>query len=220
MDTQGKDNITAGHQAPEEKGAETCKCIRCGKTAAYKFPALEVRTLHIRDMDKEKRVQALGDFKNFAVCKDCAEQKLADLLAWQKAVMNKCIPFGLVFVVGAILTAVFFSKDRVLMMLGIIAMICGVLGIWSSVTEGRKKIREYEAKTKERALYDAAWETVVDCAPKKEGDNDLTYILIDQETLERKNGDLMILYDLLPEIAVQAHKRIHKKYDSASVNVE
>jgi len=26
---------------------------------------------------------------------------------------------------------------------------------------------------------------------------------------EWKNGDLMILYDLLPEIAIAAHKRIH-----------
>ena len=33
--------------------------------------------------------------------------------------------------------------------------------------------------------------------------------LLTPELEQAKNGDLMILYDLLPEIAVQAHKRIH-----------
>lgn len=48
-------------------------------------------------------------------------------------------------------------------------------------------------------------------APKKENENDLTYIPINEQTLRRKNGDLMILYDLLPEIAVQAWNRLHGK---------
>ena len=39
--------------------------------------------------------------------------------------------------------------------------------------------------------------------------NDITYIPVDEETLARKNGELMIRYDLLPEIAFAAHKRIH-----------
>ena len=49
----------------------------------------------------------------------------------------------------------------------------------------------------------------MDAAPKKHDINDITYIPVDEETLARKNGDLMILYDLLPEIAIEAHKRIH-----------
>jgi hypothetical protein len=46
-------------------------------------------------------------------------------------------------------------------------------------------------------------------APKKDDINDITYIPVDEKTLARKNGDLMVLYDLVPEIAVEAHKRIH-----------
>ena len=46
-------------------------------------------------------------------------------------------------------------------------------------------------------------------APKKENENALSYIPIDEKTRARKNGDLMILYHLLPEIAVEAWKRLH-----------
>ena len=58
-------------------------------------------------------------------------------------------------------------------------------------------------------MEQCAWECLVDGAPKKNDVNDITYIPINGKTLERKNGDLMILYDLLPEIAIEAHKRIH-----------
>ena len=47
-------------------------------------------------------------------------------------------------------------------------------------------------------------------APKKEDVNDLTWIPVNEKTMARKNGDLMILYKLLPEIAVEAWKRLHK----------
>ena len=59
------------------------------------------------------------------------------------------------------------------------------------------------------ALEEAAWDVYLAEAPKKEGQNDLTYIPVNEKTLARKNGDLMILYRLLPEIAVEAWKRIH-----------
>ena len=47
------------------------------------------------------------------------------------------------------------------------------------------------------------------CSPRKEGSEDLTYIPINEKTLARKNGDLMVLYGLLPEISVQAWNRLH-----------
>jgi len=53
--------------------------------------------------------------------------------------------------------------------------------------------------------------------------NDLTYIPVNGKSLKRKNGDLMILYGLLPEIAVEAWKRMHKgegKDDPAHCDVQ
>ena len=42
-------------------------CIQCGGAAQYRFRALEIHTLHIREL-KEKRVQALGESVHFDVC--------------------------------------------------------------------------------------------------------------------------------------------------------
>ena len=50
-----------------------------------------------------------------------------------------------------------------------------------------------------------------DALPKKDGDNDLTYIPITEKTLAMKNGDLMIMYDLLPEIAKEAWNILHDR---------
>ena len=61
----------------------------------------------------------------------------------------------------------------------------------------------------DKALEEAAWECFLEAAPKKNDINDITYIPVNDQTLARKNGDLMILYDLLPEIALQVYDRIH-----------
>ena len=55
----------------------------------------------------------------------------------------------------------------------------------------------------------SAWECLQEGAPKKQDVNDITYIPVDEKTLALKNGDLMVLYELLPEIALEAHRRIH-----------
>ena len=98
--------------------------------------------------------------------------------------------------------------------LGCAAMLCGILGIGSVVTDARKRRAEYEGYTADRAIREAAWEAVVKNAPKKNGDEDLSYIPVTPETLSMKNGDLMILYDLLPEIAVQAYTKIRAEYNN------
>ena len=107
-------------------------------------------------------------------------------------------------------------------------MICGVLAIYENVKLARERQKELSTLPEEKALEKAAWNLALARLPKKEqnsssmqdtrlkkrmverSDIDLTYIPITEETLARKNGDLMILYNLLPEIALEAHKRIHK----------
>ena len=51
-------------------------CLKCGGEGDYSFRVLEVHTLHVRDLDGEKRVQALGDFREYAVCCVCAQARL------------------------------------------------------------------------------------------------------------------------------------------------
>jgi len=191
-------------------------CVKCGGEAgAYHFRVLQVQTLHIRDFGKNQRIQALGDFEEYEVCGACAEKKLQDGMNDKAAIRKACILWGAMIAMGMILTAVFWNGEGVLRLLGVCGMACGALCMYSGVKTATAKRRELQGLDRETALYRCAWECLLDGAPQKYDVNDLTYIPVDEETLGRKNGDLMILYDLLPEIAVEAYKRIHGQQTTA-----
>ena len=191
------------------------KCTRCGNQAAFPVRALEVRTLHVRSLTGERRVQALGDEKQAGVCERCAQEQLNRSLDPARTAMPQLLHFGAVFAAGLLIEAVtvFILKDnrQVFLFLGIAALICGVLGVYDALKKAKEKSAFLHALPETEALKEAAWDVFVSNAPKKEDINDLTYIPIDEKTLRRKNGDLMILYHLLPEIAVEAWNRLHKK---------
>ena len=189
------------------------KCIRCGGPAAYPIRAIEVRTLPVRGLGGERRIQALGDEKESCVCERCAREQLNLSLDPVRAVKPQLVRFGAVFAAGLLIEAVtfLFLKDnrQVFLLLGIAALICGVLGIYDVLKKAKEKSASLRALPEAEALEEAAWDVFVAAAPKKEDVNDLTYIPVNEKTRSRKNGDLMILYNLLPEIAVQAWKRLH-----------
>ena len=189
------------------------KCIRCGSPAAYPIRALEVRTLPVRGLGGERKVQALGDEKQDGVCERCAREQLQLSLDPMQAAKPQLIRFGAVFAAGLLIEAVtfLFLKDnrQVFLLLGIAALICGALGIYDALKKAKEKSASLRALPEAEALQEAAWDVFIAEAPKKEDVNDLTYIPVNEKTRSRKNGDLMILYNLLPEIAVEAWKRLH-----------
>ena len=188
-------------------------CIRCGNQASLPIRALEVRTLHVRGASGERRVQALGEEKESGVCDRCAKEQLNLSLDPVRAEKSRLIRFGAVFAVGLLIEAVtfLFLKDnrQVFLLLGVAALVCGVLGIYDVLKKAKEKSASLRALPETEALEEAAWDVFVSEAPKKEDVNDLTYIPVNEKTRSRKNGDLMILYHLLPEIAVEAWKRLH-----------
>ena len=190
------------------------KCVRCGAPAAYPVRAMEVRTLHVRSVGGERRVQALGDEKNGAVCEGCAKEQLALTLDPVRAAKKQVSSFGAVFAAGLLIetaTFLFLNGKKLFLLLGIAALACGVLGIYDAVRKAKEKAAALQAMPEAEALKEAAWDIFEAEAPKKENENDLTYIPVNEKTLQRKNGDLMILYHLLPEIAVQAWNRLHSQ---------
>ena len=183
-------------------------CIKCGKEHNdYHFRVLHVETLHIRDIT-EKRVQALGDFEEFTVCGGCACEKYASYIDNRAVLVKTSIPFALMILVGAVI-ALFMRNDLPILAFGVGMTVCGVTCLFGNLRNRSAKKRELSALSVDQGLYRCAWECLLEAAPKKNDVNDITYIPVDEETLARKNGDLMILYDLLPEIAIAAHKRIH-----------
>ena len=192
----------------------TDKCIRCGNPADYPIKALEVRTLHVRGLGGERRVQALGDEKESAVCSRCAREQLDLSLNPGRTVKKQILPFIFVLVAGLVIEAAAFlfiqESRQVFILLGIAALICGGLGIYDSLRKAKEKAASLRALPETEALEEAAWDVYTAEAPKKENENDLTYIPVNEKTLRRKNGDLMILYRLLPEIAVETWNKLHK----------
>ncbi len=187
-------------------------CIRCGAPAARTVSALEIRTLHVRGFDREHRVQAVGGKLESGVCERCVRESLELSLNPLRAVRKQLAAFGAVLAAGLLIGAVTFlllGGNRVFMLLGITALVCGLLGITESVRNASGKSRTLRALPEDEALEEAAWDVFVAGAPKKEGENDLTYIPVNGKTLQRKKGDLMVLYNLLPEIAVEAWNRLH-----------
>ena len=203
------------------------RCVRCGGDAAFPVRAIEVRTLHVRSIGGERRVQALGDDRESAVCEACARAQLKLSLNPVKAAKQPLLTFGAVFAAGILIiaAALLFVKEsrQVFILLGAAALICGVLGIYEALRKAKEKAAALAALPESEALEEAAWDVFTAEAPKKEDVNDLTWIPVNEKTLARKNGDLMILYKLLPEIAVEAWKRLHKgeeKDDPAHCNVQ
>lgn len=185
-------------------------CIKCGNAAdAYHFRVLQVQTLHVRDFGKNSKIQVLGGFEEYDVCAACAKEKYRAAMDDGAAMKKRVTPYAILLVLGLIVTGVFWSGEGVFRLLGLAMAACGVMGAYGTGKSIGAKKRELTALSEEDALYRCAWECLLESAPKKDDINDITYIPVDEQTLARKNGDLMILYDLLPEIAIQAHKRIH-----------
>lgn len=185
-------------------------CIKCGKeTEDFPFHVLQVQTLHVRDLSGEKRVQALGGFEDYCVCSCCAEEKYHQLTDNSGALLKAALPYGLLLIPGTALTAFFLHGNGAFRLLGLGMLVCAILGLYSVLRSTRVKRKELLALGREKATERCAWDCLTESAPKKNDINDITYIPVNGETLARKNGDLMILYDLLPEIAIEAHKRIH-----------
>ena len=136
----------------------------------------------------------------------------------RRAAKKQILPFAAVLAAGIlieILTFLFVKDSRqVFILLGIAALVCGALGIYDALRRATEKDRALRALPEAEALEEAAWDVYTACAPKKEDPDDLTYIPVNQKTLARKNGDLMILYHLLPEIAVEAWKKIHSQEET------
>ena len=186
------------------------KCVKCGRDHAdYEFKVLQVQTLHVRDIGKTSRVQALGDFEEYGVCDTCRQEKYNAIVNNAAQVRMTWLIYGSLVLLGVALAYLNWNVNSVLQFTGLGLLFGGGLTLMGKLKTVNAKKIQLLMLSEEEAVEHCAWECLVDGAPKKNDINDITYIPVTEKTLERKNGDLMILYDLLPEIAIEAHKRIH-----------
>lgn len=193
-------------------------CLKCGGQGEYSFRVLEVLTLHIRDMAGEKRVQALGRTLRYDICAHCARERLEEGLRPGKRLWKKLTPYLAVLLLGATVLATCWNFGRAFQLLGLAGIFCGAAGGVAVFRAAGEERKVYRGLSEENALQRAAWDCLLEAAPRKEGENDLTYIPINETTMALKNGDLAVTYDLLPAIAKQAWDRLHGEETPAPEN--
>ncbi|WP_409967205.1 hypothetical protein RFF05_11345 [Bengtsoniella intestinalis] len=184
-------------------------CAHCKQsTKDYTFRALTVQTLILRDIGQGQRIQTLREFETISICQTCAQEKLTSLLHPSARLRKLLVIFGAMLVVGALVCALLWDNGS-MRMFGLGAMGAGLMGILASISKVNDVKKEYTALSPKEALDAAAWACAVDELPKKWEDTDLTYIPVTPKTLAMKNGDLMLVYSLVPDIARQAYALIH-----------
>ncbi len=97
-----------------------------------------------------------------------------------------------------------------LRVIGPLGVFVGVSGIVRRVSEVLARRKVLEAMSESERLKDSAWMCAVRNAPNKFGDNDITYIPLDEANSLRPE-ELAVKYDLLPPISAKVYEVIHKE---------
>ncbi len=189
-------------------------CLSCNKSPAeYSFRVLEIHTLHVRDFDGEKLIQSLGEERVYEVCAACVSSEMRAVLFPAVRILMRSAGFGVLMLAGLVMSLTLSVNAELMIplrVMGPVAVLTGISGIYGKVREilSRKKI--LAALTEEDARKLSAWQCVINHAPKKYNDNDITYIPVNEETSTMSAKELAEKYILIPAIAVQAQSVVNK----------
>ncbi|MBR1437015.1 MAG: hypothetical protein IJ587_00630 [Synergistaceae bacterium] len=190
-------------------------CLECKNASpdALSFRVLEVHTLHIRDFNGERIIQALGEFRDYEICTACASKEARAFLYPAERLLAKCFPFMLVMTAGIILSLTLTLKEVItaLRAVGPIAVFAGASGIFSKAREILSERERIRTLNPDEALRYSAYKLVIKNAPKKYGDNDITYIPVNKEVMSLSVEELSERYNLLRSIARKAFELIKKE---------
>lgn len=186
-------------------------CSNCQKEADFRYRVLEVQTLNVRSLKGYHRVQALGKFQDYGICRSCAERKLSETLEFSGEKRKHCI-FSIIIIILGLLIILNKGSEDIVGFTGIFFILGGVLIEYGTVSEWLKLRKELNALTPENRIERAAWLELLDTAPKKSIDSDISYIPVREETVKMKKGDFMVMYDLIPEIVEKAWSLVNADY--------
>ncbi len=186
-------------------------CSNCQKEADFSYRVLEVQTLHVRSLKGDNKVQALGNFCNYGICRSCAERKLKDTLEFSGEKKKHCI-FSIVIIILGCLILLNMGSEGLIGFTGLFFILGGVLIEYGTVSEWYRMRKELMALPFDERLKRAAWLELLATAPKKSIDSDISYIPVDRETVNMKKGDFMVMYNLIPEIVEKAWSVINADY--------
>ena len=179
----------------------------------YKFHVLEVHTLHVRDFNGEKIIQALGDFKYLSVNSACVDSEMQAVIFPVKKILVKAFPFMIIFLAGLILTFMItlYNYPVAFRIIGPVAIFCGGTGTFDSVRKILSERKILLSLTQDEALNKIAFKCAVKSAPAKYKDNDLSYIPVDEIKRAESPEELAEKYNLLPAISRKAIELVNRE---------
>ena len=189
-------------------------CLKCERDFpdALRSRVLEVHTLHIRDFNGERVIQALGEFQEYEICTACASEEVQALLLPAKRMLTMCFPFALLSIVGIALSMLLTFREFMpaLRAIGPMAFAVGIIGIAGKVREILRERDTVSKMSHDDAVRYCAWQLLLMNAPKKYGDNDITYIPVNNDTKRMSAKELSERYNLLRTISLKAYEKIHE----------
>ena len=177
-------------------------CMICKGNAENLRSFITVRTLHIRGFGGVKRVQGIGKKVEGSVCENCIREEIDKALhpfGKDKQNIKRMALYGLLFAAGILLAV--FVPGNVIRLFGSAAALCGILCIYSDLQKIAERKRTTTSGSEEQNIEKYSLELIINNLPKKNGDEDLTYVPLDKSLTHTSLGDLCIKYNLLPEIA-------------------
>lgn len=192
------------------------QCLICKGNVDHIHSFITIRTLHIRSFGGVRRIQGLGNIVEGSVCKNCIERGINNALHPFKNINNlKKFALYVIMSVAGVLMAVFAAED-VIRLFGAGAALCGILCFLGDM----KKINEQKRKTayiNEQQNYRRfSMELAANSLPKKNGEEDLTYIPLEIALASAPLGDLCAEYNLLLDIAKEVRNLATQFFSSAS----
>lgn len=177
-------------------------CAVCGGRAERALPLREVLTLPIREMGGERRVQALGERLEAAVCDECLRRYMEEIRCPRAAIWRAAALFGGITALGALMVFGLLPLGMDLRLPGAAALIMGPLGLAQRLLQIRARRAEaLAAQGDGEGRY--AHELLSRALPSKEGENDLSYVPLWGPAAGMDAQQLARRYRLLPQIARQ-----------------
>lgn len=180
------------------------QCICCKRESSHEEALLEVQTLHIRDYTGEQRIQALGSVIRSSVCDHCVKARSAAILSPGRSLLLHVAAYLVLTLAGEILFTIFTDLPLKVPCAG--AVLLGLLGSVHTIRTMMAQKKHLQGLTPEQARDEVRLQILKDCLPRKDGENDLTYIEL-SALRDETPASLAAKYHLLPLIAKESVER-------------
>ena len=192
------------------KGKRMACCVRCGGVPQYHIQLMEVRTYQNPLIYEQEPVQIMERTVEVDVCGDCARRQLRGDMYLLSS--KELFQLSMVALMTALCLWVYRSGQNAAMLQG--AVICFVLGVGCTLWEAQTRRKRYASMPEAEELEAAAAEVATAHVEQKSDGVEAIYIPITEDTIKLRSDDLMVDFDLQPEISEFIWHLIHKTHNT------